>query len=59
MRPFGVDEALKKIYSEKLTIPKGIFIKMNPWWKFWLWFKPRTKRITMIKHLTKEAVLEE
>ncbi len=57
MKPFGVVEALKAKYSEELILPKGLYIKINPWWKFWLWFNPKSKRIPFKKHLTGTAVL--
>ncbi len=38
-------------------IPNSIYIKINPLWKFWLWFKKPVK-IKMVKELNGEPCLQ-
>jgi hypothetical protein len=45
--------------EESVTwLPEGVFIKINPWWKFWLWLR-KPVRIPMIKQLFDTAVYIE
>jgi hypothetical protein len=39
-------------------LPSSVFIKINPWWKFWLWFK-KPVRFPMVLPLTGSAVFED